>query len=269
MRKYVFTASAIVLMPTLSACSFLSQGGHDYHKGHHAPQVTQYQHHSNYHQADAVHSQSNLWCSDAGCAPESTYSVSHQPAAYYGTPTQPSAHAYGTQVSHYGHGPKLRGAHKAPQESYFYGNLGVVSYDLDNDLIGLQTRVGYQSANLWGVEVEGSMGLDEDNVDSPLTSTTTRLDVDYSVGAFALARLPLHDRLSVHARGGYHTTKISSDVDDGTTITELSNEFDGFAYGAGAEFNVTPKDSLRVDYTRYEGEGSDLDSISLGYARKF
>jgi len=168
-----------------------------------------------------------------------------------------------------GNGHKLSGATRAPLQPYFNGKLGAVAYDTDKDPYGLQARLGYQSNNIWGAEIEGSMGLDEDRVNDPINLETTTLDVDYSVGAFALARLPLHDRLSVHARGGYHTTKISADVDDGTTVTEFSNEFDGFAYGAGAEFNVTPKDSLRVDYTRYEGEGNDLDSISLGYARKF
>ncbi len=278
MRKFIVTASIAAILPTLSACSFLPQGmGFGHQNNYETPQAPhhqagQYHHQSAYNysntaQAPAVRSQGDLWCSDVGCSPKNTYSVSPQPTASYGV--QPSPHAYGTHAAPYAAAPKLRGAHKSGNQPYYYGNLGVVSYDTDSDLLGLQSRVGYQSNNIWGAEVEGSIGLDDDTVNDLVNLETSTVDVDYSVGAFALARLPLGERFSVHARGGYHATKISTDVDDGTIITEFSNEFDGFAYGAGAEFNVTPKDALRLDYTRYEGEGSDLDSISLGYARKF
>jgi len=44
-------------------------------------------------------------------------------------------------------------------------------------------------------------------------------------------------------------------------------EEDNIAYGGGAEFALTPKDGIRVDYTRYEG--LNADSVALSYARKF
>ncbi len=274
MRHYLLTVPAVLLLPALSACSLGPQGtGFGYQGEHHQPaasnyETPNYQHNMGQAYSGAIRSQGDLWCSAAGCAPKSTYPVSDKPTAHYGT--QPSAHAYGTQTGHYAKTPKLRGAYKKANQSYFYGNLGAVAYDTSSDLYGVQGRFGYQSKSLWGAEAEGSIGVDDDQVNDLATASSRTDNVDYSVAAFALARLPLTQRISAHARAGYHLTEVSSEFDDGVNpIIELSDDFDGFAYGAGAEFALTPKDAIRLDYTRYEGDSRDLDAISLGYARKF
>lgn len=177
----------------------------------------------------------------------------------YHNPTQPKKGPLG-----------LRG-----NQSYIYGNLGGIAYDAGEDSFGVVGRLGYQSPYYLGAEVEGSVGVS----DSEVVSGTDRIKggVDYSVAAFALARLPVGDRFAVHARGGYHVTKIGAQLDDGTAIVSGSESFDGFAYGAGAEFNMSPKTSFRVDYTRYELDAQTInsfeavttDSVSLAIARKF
>ena len=44
---------------------------------------------------------------------------------------------------------------------------------------------------------------------------------------------------------------------------------DGIAYGTGLEYAFDPKTSVRVDYTVYDFDGPDADSLSLAVSRKF
>lgn len=159
--------------------------------------------------------------------------------------------------------------------SYLYGNLGGIAYDVGEDNFGVVTRLGYQSPYYIGAEVEGTLGVSD--IKTQNGADSIKGGVDYSVAAFALARLPLGERFSVHARGGYHVSKIGAQLDDGTSVVSGSESFDGFAYGGGAEFNLSPKTSMRVDYTRYELDAQTInsfdaatsDSVSWAIARKF
>ena len=92
-----------------------------------------------------------------------------------------------------------------------------------------------------------------------MTDSGTAPSVDYQLAGFGTARMPITPRMSFRARGGYHLTDLSGP----------SNE-EGFAYGAGLEYALSPRDALRFDYTNYEIDGaSNLDSLSIGYQRRF
>jgi len=262
MRSILFLSSTLVL----SACSMT--GEQEFYDS-----PPSYQQSGSY----------NYGCGSGNCAPGQSYSVARsQSAGHYGQPygashhgpQQPSAHAYGSQVQHHtarsGHPPQLRGMHNPhARQGYKYGTLGAVAYDTDTDLYGIQGRLGYQSASYFGAEVEGSIGLT--NESETVGAVTTDLDVDYQVGAFAVARAPIGNRFSVFSRLGYAATKFSAELDDGVTVIEDSDTFDGLAYGLGAEYAFDPRNSIRVDYTRYDLDGLDgeTDAIALAFARKF
>ncbi|MGJ8563161.1 MAG: outer membrane protein [Alphaproteobacteria bacterium] len=188
-----------------------------------------------------------------------SYDYAQQPDPHvYGTQVQgghytPAAYAQGGQYT-YG-APQLRGPHKARRNGYIYGSLGTSLYDVDSDAIGLQARLGYQSAYYVGAELEGSVGV--------IKESASAANVDYQIAGFAVGRLPITDRIAVHARGGYHSTQIGI---GGGSVT-----LDGVAYGGGAEYAWNPRNSVRVDYTRYEEDStsSALDSVSLAFAHKF
>jgi len=233
----------------------------------------------------------NSTCQSYNCAPGQSYSVSdfahngnhgehasHQSYQGQGYPktapayNTPSNHAYGAAYGNqlaaqnayqgsraYGAPYGLRGMqNKKP--GHLYGTLGGVIYDTDVDSYGLEGRIGYDSGRIWGAEVEGSVGLtDEDKTISAVDITT---GFDYNVAAFALTRLPLSERLSLHARGGYDFRKLSvSGTDNMGTTVEADLNLDGFDYGVGG--------GLRVDYTRYDNEFGATDSVSASYVRKF
>lgn len=199
--------------------------------------------------------------------------------------SQPSAQAYGTHA--YVQAPQLRGAlNPYSARGYKYGNLGGILYDFDSENYGVQGRVGYQSAGIFGAELEGSvsLGSETEELDADTTeivrgfadinqmpsSSTLTTEFTNSVAAFALARLPISDNFSIHSRAGLHATRFRSELDDGTLVLRQNETSLDIAYGVGASYSFTPKNDIRLDYTVYENSlGGNADSLSVAVAHKF
>ena len=184
------------------------------------------------------------------------------------TSSTPSSSVYGSNVGYRTvSAPRLRGPF-ALRPASFYGSVGGILYDIDDSAVGVQARVGYDSGNIFGAEIEGSFGVSDD--DSVNGAVTTENDIDYSVAGFAIGRVPVARGLSAHARIGYHETEVSRTTTMGGMTTEADLNFDGLAYGGGFEWDISPIDAIRADYTRYENTGGVVDdSISLAWMRRF
>lgn len=264
----------IIALPilALTACSAFEQ-----------PYVT--------HSTGTDYGQYNQGCSAGTCAPGQSYSVAqhgHQAEKSNHWPDQklvagyesggpvhvnptghghnnfgaPKAHGYG-----YGQPPHLRGL-RGPKRGNFYGTLGGVMYDTDIDSFGLEGRLGYDSGRILGAEIEGSVGLFDEK--ERISDVDVKTGFDYNVAAFAVARLPLSHRFSVHARGGYDFRSLSSEgTDDFGGSAQADLDLDGFAYGIGAEYALTPRDGLRLDLTSYDNDFGASESVSASYTRKF
>lgn len=317
MRNYIMATSVAIILPALSACSYMpgfmqdgfkSDHNQSYHSGaystaHHQSglshdlgssqgyQAQSLQNHGyNSYQAQPISVQSG--CHHQAVQPSIQYQMQpcgssytqHAVAPSYASNTQSyqatsicgpvgcaPQDSYSVAGNHHVT-PELRGSYKS---NYIYSNIGGVAYDAGGDLFGVVGRLGYQSDSFLGAEAEGTIGVNNTTIEE--AGITISGGVDYSVAAFALARLPVSDKFALHARGGYHVTRVSAEADDGTAMISNAEAFDGFAYGAGAEFNVSERDSIRVDYTRYEYDAQDpnidnvasQDTVSVAYARKF
>lgn len=185
-------------------------------------------------------------------------------------------YAYGNSgygQNRYGPNPhRLRGMHN-PKPGNLYGTWGGVLYNKDIDVFGIEGRIGYDSGRILGGEIEGSIGvLDEKKtIDNPLIGNVElNTGFNYNVAAFALARLPVSQRLSVHGRTGYDFRRLTVDgtAQDGTFVSE-SRKFDGLAYGAGVEYALSPRSGLRFDLTRYDNDIGGINSVSASFSRKF
>ena len=202
-----------------------------------------------------------------------------------GYASQPSAHAYGTHAHQ--QIPQLRGL-SAPydEREYKYGNIGAILYDFDSQKFGLQGRVGYQSAGIFGAELEGSISLGAETkeldaettelvrgfTDATLTAGTSTLTTEFtnSIAGFGVARLPLSDNVSIHSRAGLHSTRFKSELDDGTQVLRQNETSVDIAYGIGANYSFTPRNDIRLDYTVYKNDlGGNADSLSVAVAHKF
>lgn len=229
------------------------------------------------------------------------WQLSNQASYSAGYATQPSPQSYGTQAygthaygTHaYGPPPQLRGlSNPYSARGYKYGNLGVILYDHDSENFGIQGRVGYQSAGIFGAELEGSISLgsetDEISADdlaavagftnsidptnptatpSPGTLTT---EFTNSIAAFGVARLPISDNFSIHSRAGLHSTRFEAELNDGVNVLRQNETSVDIAYGLGMSYAFTPKNDIRLDYTVYENDaGGNADSLSVAVAHKF
>lgn len=176
-----------------------------------------------------------------------TYANSHQ-----GTVLRGGA-PYGMAVNN---APYVN-THGYARDTGGYFNLGAVSYDVDSNLYGVQARLGYNVSPYLGAEIEGSIGVNDDTIGGTLTS------VDHSAGIFAIAQVPYTKHLTFLTRAGYHTTQYGGPG-------SASLDTDGFAYGVGAEYSINRKNSLRLDYTRYQSTAANTnDAVALAYAHKF
>lgn len=231
--------------------------------------------------SQAYNHQTGYQTVQAGFVPQQT-AYAPQQVTYA---SQPSPHAYGTHA--YAHVPQLRGSSNPyAARGYKYGNLGAILYDFDSGKIGLQGRVGYQSAGIFGGELEGSISLGSDTealdadttaivrgftdpLQTPSASTLTT-EFTNSIAAFALARLPISDNFSIHSRAGLHATRFKSELDDGTLALRQNETSVDIAYGIGANYSFTPRNDIRLDYTVYQNDlGGNADSLSVAVAHKF
>lgn len=204
------------------------------------------------------------------CAPTHGHykAASYKGGYAYPVSHTPSAHSYGTQTTAYQGGYGSHGLRSGVWNGpHAYGSLGGIMYDVDEEAFGVQARLGYQFHPILAAEVEGSIGIKDD--ESTVGASTVNVGVNHSVGGFALARLPVSDSLGAFARIGYHASEIGVKTETGAVTTTDSESVDGLAYGGGVELSVSETDSIRADYTRYETEFGTADSISLGYQRRF
>lgn len=212
-------------------------------------------------------------------------------------PIRPIRYLHAQEVGKTG----LRSSYMQKEKAYTYGEIGAVNYDAGKRFGGVQTRIGYQSANIIGAELEGSLGIIKDknvNVNDLSWGEKKMTGIDHSIAGFATARLPVTDRVKVMARVGYHSTKatyiqncakvadvpvnqeqqaifvqlsdreqintVGCENSDGTSVTKS-----GVAFGGGLEAALTPVDSIRADVTAYDMGDKFRKAVSVGYLRKF
>nr|WP_321361097.1 porin family protein [uncultured Hyphomonas sp.] len=134
-------------------------------------------------------------------------------------------------------------------------------FDADNaNLDALTARGTYFFNPNVGVEGEASLGVGDDNVGP------AKVDLDHSLAAFGVVQVPVAERVDLFARAGYATNDYNIDVPGAGSA---SGEDDGLAYGVGGKVFLTEKFGLRADVTRYEGDDTDADVISVGGVMKF
>ena len=150
------------------------------------------------------------------------------------------------------------------QDSGAYANLGVILYDDDPDLSGIEAKLGYSFNKYFGVEAQGSIGTNRES--DTIDSVTVDAKVDYSLAAFAVARLPLGKKFEVFARGGLHNTQASVEIEDGS-IPDFDLTETGLAVGGGVQYNFNKKHAIRYEYTYLDD--IDANTYTLSYVRKF
>ncbi len=145
----------------------------------------------------------------------------------------------------------------AKAESELYVTGGVASFDLDHASPAAATfRGGWNWAEHFGAEIEGSFGLDSDTIDP----SEIELDIESQIGAYLVGRVPVGDNASFFSRVGYARTEI--DINFGASSQIIQS--DGISVGFGGEYMFTDQFGIRGDYTVMDAEdGAFTDAISV------
>ncbi|KJS38922.1 MAG: cell envelope biogenesis protein OmpA, partial [Hyphomonas sp. BRH_c22] len=182
------------------------------------------------------------------------------------------------------------------EDTGFYAQGGYTYLDIEPDGAesgidsnAITGRVGYQFTPMFSLEAELSTGIDDgefdynvdedefnldDNSDADFNDTITAsgdLGLNYLVGLYGRATVPLTERLDVSARAGYAYIDIDASVitPGGTTLGVIENSANGPAIGAGLSFDMTDNWQLRGDYTYYSFEDTDTNAATIAVGYKF
>ena len=182
------------------------------------------------------------------------------------------------------------------EDTGFYAQGGYTYLDIEPDGAesgidsnAITGRVGYQFTPMFSLEAELSTGIDDgefdynvdedefnldDNSDADFNDTITAsgdLGLNYLVGLYGRATVPLTERLDVSARAGYAYIDIDASIitPGGTTLGLIENSANGPAIGAGLSFDMTDNWQLRGDYTYYSFEDTDTNAATIAVGYKF
>ena len=154
-------------------------------------------------------------------------------------------------------------------------NLGDQSLDI-NMITG---RIGYRINDFIAVEGEAGFGLGGDDFDQavPVDVLGTTVNVDTNIGldvnnyyiGFVRGIVPVSEQVELFGRVGYGAATAEADIRASaagvSASGSVSEDIDGFAYGIGAQYNLTHHDGIRLDFTRLD----ETNIFGIAYARRF
>lgn len=175
------------------------------------------------------------------------------------------------------------------QGGYSYLNIEPDGADSGVDSNAFTGRVGYQFTPMFSLEADVSTGIDDgefdynvdedefdldDNGDTDLNDVIAAsgdLGLNYLVGLYGRAAVPVTDRLNVSARAGYAYIDVDASIvtPGGTTLGVIEDSADGPALGAGISYDLTDSWQLRGDYTYYDFEETDTGAATIAVGYKF
>jgi outer membrane immunogenic protein len=175
------------------------------------------------------------------------------------------------------------------QGGYSYVNIEPDGADSGVDTNAITGRVGYQFTPMFSLEADVTSGIDDgefdynvdedefnldDNDDTDLNDVIAAsgdIGLNYLVGLYGRASVPLTERLNVSARAGYAYIDVDATVvtPGGTTLGVIEDSADGPALGAGLTYDLTDNWQLRGDYTYYDFEDTDTGAATIAVGYKF
>jgi hypothetical protein len=147
-----------------------------------------------------------------------------------------------------------------------YGTLGYSHVDAGDAGLGTaQARLGYKFAPNFGVEGEGALGVDTDEVQ--LGASTYDVKVKRSLAGYAVGFVPLAENFELFGRVGYGNTKMKAE----SPLLAVTSRGDSWNYGGGAQYFFDGVNGVRADYTRHDfrQDRGAADVWGMSYVRRF
>lgn len=134
----------------------------------------------------------------------------------------------------------------------------------DVDLGAITGRIGYDLTPNFGFEGEAALGIDDE--ESTLGDVTTSVGLNYLVGAYGKAQMPLGERAKLFARAGIVNAELETEI---TGLGSAEQSETGAGYGIGGMVDISESLYVRGDYTRYDIEDVEADAFTVAVGMKF
>lgn len=171
---------------------------------------------------------------------------------------------------------------------YQYFDIKPDGSDSGVDTNGIAARAGVKLNPYFSIESELATGIQDgdfdfntdedefnfdDNNDGDLgdvIAASGDLGLNYLVGLYGKAELPLTERLGAYARAGYAYVDLDASLETpGGHNINVEDSVDGPAFGAGLQYGLTDNLYLKGDYTYYSFDNTDTSGAMLGVGWKF
>ncbi len=155
---------------------------------------------------------------------------------------------------------------------YLGGDIGEVSveeffdeFEFDSSTEAWRLYGGYRISDYLGVEAGYvNFGTLDERVDIGASFVPISADAEgYTIGA--TIGWPVTERLSLTGRGGFLFWDSENLVDD----VRFDESDENFFYGAGLKLDLTRNISLTGDWTRYELDEVNAETVSAGIQFRF
>jgi outer membrane immunogenic protein len=155
----------------------------------------------------------------------------------------------------------------ASAQVYAGAGATIFQADVDGEDVNLGAilgRAGFKTNPFFGFEGEFAIGIQDDEFDVLGQEVSVGLDSEY--GVFAVGWLPIPLVGDLFGRVGYADLSVEAEL-NGTPVGDADGS--GLAYGGGFQFSQIPFTQLRLEYTRYEADDAEIDSLGLSALLQF
>jgi outer membrane autotransporter protein len=156
-----------------------------------------------------------------------------------------------------------------------YGELGYSTLKISDSGLSFKPGMvrgifGYNFHDNFAVEGMLGFGVSKDSTSTTVSGVPVDVseDVRHIVGIYVKPKAAIGDAFEVFGRLGYANTKVRATASAGGFTASDSGSDGSLSYGVGANFNVSPKMYVGVDYMRYfKKDDTKIDgfTVALGY----
>ena len=175
------------------------------------------------------------------------------------------------------------------QGGYSYLDIQPDGADSGVDTNAITARAGYQFNDWFSLESDITTGIDDGEFDYNVDEDEFDLDdnndgdfndliagsgdvgLNYLVGVYGKAEVPVTERLDAFGRAGYAFIDLDAEIQTpgGTPITTIEDSEDGAALGGGHDYALTDNWNLRGEYTWYGFGNTDTHAAMFSAGYKF
>jgi hypothetical protein len=138
------------------------------------------------------------------------------------------------------------------------------------DIGAITLRAGADFGKYFGVEGEGSFGVNDQN--GSVGTVATKLHLNDQYAAYGVVRYPVLPKTNVFARGGFGHSDVKATASLNGVSASQTVGLDSWNYGAGGEYFFDGKNGVRAEYTRFDFQErgmQDADTWTVSYVHKF